>query len=159
MPNELRTRFIRETENVIDKLREKMELLLEEASDIEAKITEHREMLQLLKQGIVVDDDHAIVPIAVAPTVTAGPGVPPPEEHENNGRKPRNDVSEEEFLAAARTLGDNFSIQELARHLDQSDSAVRRRLEMFADRGMAKMTVEATSGGHGGRKASRWRVY
>jgi response regulator of citrate/malate metabolism len=157
MMDDLRSRFIRETEDVIDKLRKKMDLLVEEAGQIEDHINEYRQMLRLLKSGVIPEEGNITNGQSETPerVVVQGAGA--------KKRKPRVDIEEETFLEVARKLthaagGKGITSQELAKALGQHDSAARRRLQSLEKVGKAKMITEASRVGRQGRLGARWRV-
>lgn len=121
-------RFIRETEEVINRLNEKREMLKAELEGLDEQEAEARGVLQFLKKG-------GVNPVA-------------PKETPTPARKKRAvEVSRDDFLAAVDAVAeenDEFTAKQVGVVLDQkSNVAVNRLMRMAKDKDYVRVTRKA----------------
>jgi predicted HTH transcriptional regulator len=163
--SDLKDRFIRETETLINKLVSQQNQLLEEAQEIDVKLVEARQMLQYLKTGQVRAETSPrpiVSSNGVAPEAAVVAAI---EEAQRGPDKPRKKpvaYTDEELIARLQELPERFTTVEAGKHLNVSMVTVQRRLRLLAQDGKAKMLEESKyglgEGSHGGRRPSVWRV-
>ena len=136
MIEDLKNRFIKETEQEIDKKRKRVDELLEEAAFLDGEIAEARRLLQLLKSGIVE------------------PPVPSPPMKSKT--KPVR-IPEPEFVELLKTLGE-FTTEEVAKITGMQSNSVATRMNTLAFKGLAmKIQEHGFTPGEGAQPAI-WKV-
>jgi len=131
---DLKNRFIKETEQEIDKKRKRVDELLEEAAFLDGQIDEARKLLQLLKSGIVE----------------------PPEPEKGTRQKPVK-IPDDEFIKMLKTMGD-FTTEEVSHITGMHMSSVSNRMNALASKGLAvKLQEHGFTPGVGAHPAI-WRV-
>lgn len=146
MPEDMKDRFIREAENLVNAKRKRRDELLEEAEQVEKEMNEAREVLTLLKSGPKV--------MLEMKKVTAENG------HKPESPKKRKAVRLEEdtLVMLLKPLGD-FDTDKGAAVTGMTRSALATRLRTLAERRRGVILVKEAQFKPGvGNTPSIWRI-
>lgn len=131
--DDLKNKFIRETEEAINRKTEAVEDLMAQAVTLENEITEHRRLLVLLKRNhkaLALSTDNGQPPEETKPASTI-------KHVKVETPKPQVRYNEEDFIGNLQEMGE-FTSVEAAELLDLTTSAVQQRLNMLLKRGLVK---------------------
>ena len=149
--SELKAKFIRETEHLIDVKRRQVEKLMAEAEEVEAEVLEARQLLHLLRTG-----EETLPEQRVAEAASNGHG----EEPEKKPRKRITRLSQEDLVACLQSIGRReFTAEEAAQVTGMTQSGMLGALNRLQGKGLAKMVKPTGKLVPGvGAEPSKWRV-